>query len=105
MSQTAPTATNNLQLHHNFRWVLCTNHVEPVRGFLARYLQRRLVQEEVTSGGLMNDDLAKIVEWLPKVWQHLSRFLETYCSADITIGEMGFGRRAWVSGYNRFDCA
>ena len=86
MSQTGSTATNNLQLHHNFRWVLCTNHVEPVRGFLARFLQRRLVAEEVASGMLRSAELARVVDWLPRVWQYVGKFLETHCSADISIG-------------------
>ena len=47
------TSNNLLQMHHNFRWIIYSNHVEPVAGFLARYLQRRLVAEETrwsTSG-------------------------------------------------------
>lgn len=44
---TAATTSNNLlQMHHNFRWIMCANHSEPVAGFLGRYLQRRLVAEE-----------------------------------------------------------
>lgn len=37
MSQ-ATCNTTNLQLHHNFRWLLTANHMEPVKGFLARYV-------------------------------------------------------------------
>lgn len=86
MSQTGSTAAN-LQLHHNFRWVLCANHVEPVKGFLGRYLQRRLTEDQVLGGGgVGNEELAKIVGWLPTVWQHLNRFLENYSSSDVTIG-------------------
>lgn len=46
----ATCSTTNLQLHHNFRWVLCANHMEPVKGFLARFLRRKLVEEEVSVG-------------------------------------------------------
>ena len=52
MSQ-ATCSTTNLQLHHNFRWVLCANHMEPVKGFLARYLRRKLVEEEVSDFALV----------------------------------------------------
>jgi len=47
-------STTDLQLHHNFRWVLCANHMEPVQGFLARYLSRRLFDARVRQSG--NDD-------------------------------------------------
>ena len=28
----SPCSTTNLQLRHNFRWVLCANHIEPAKG-------------------------------------------------------------------------
>jgi neuron navigator 2 len=85
----ATCSTTNLQLHHNFRWVLCANHMEPVKGFLGRYLRRKLVTEEVRTGRRSND-LAKIVDWIPRVWQHLNKFLETHSSSDVTIGPRSF---------------
>ncbi|XP_076344467.1 uncharacterized protein LOC143244168 isoform X2 [Tachypleus tridentatus] len=84
MNQTT-CSTTNLQLHHNFRWVLCANHMEPVKGFLGRFLRRKLVETEVTSG-IQNPDLVKIIDWVPKVWIHLNTFLETHSSSDVTIG-------------------
>ncbi|XP_064600573.1 neuron navigator 2-like isoform X4 [Liolophura sinensis] len=81
----ATCSTTNLQLHHNFRWVLCANHMEPVKGFLGRFLRRKLVEAEVRMG-TRNNDLNKIIDWIPKVWQHLNKFLETHSSSDVTIG-------------------
>ncbi|XP_021350248.1 neuron navigator 2-like isoform X3 [Mizuhopecten yessoensis] len=81
----ATCSTTNLQLHHNFRWVLCANHMEPVKGFLGRYLRRKLVEAEVRTG-IRNNDLNKIIDWIPKVWLHLNKFLETHSSSDVTIG-------------------
>lgn len=81
----ATCSTTNLQLHHNFRWVLCANHMEPVKGFLGRYLKRKLVEEEVKNG-TRNPDVAKVIDWMPKVWQHLNKYLETHSSSDVTIG-------------------
>ncbi|XP_054720410.1 neuron navigator 2-like isoform X2 [Uloborus diversus] len=81
----ATCSTTNLQLHHNFRWVLCANHMEPVKGFLGRYLKRKLVEEEVSSG-VRNVEIAKVIDWMPKVWQHLNKYLETHSSSDVTIG-------------------
>ncbi|XP_075725682.1 sickie isoform X4 [Rhipicephalus microplus] len=81
----ATCSTTNLQLHHNFRWVLCANHMEPVKGFLGRFLRRRLVEEEVRTG-LRMADLAKVIDWMPRIWHQLNQFLETHSSSDVTIG-------------------
>ncbi|XP_054924159.2 uncharacterized protein [Dermacentor andersoni] len=84
MNQTT-CSTTNLQLHHNFRWVLCANHMEPVKGFLGRFLRRRLVEEEVGTG-LRLAELGKVVDWMPRIWHQLNQFLETHSSSDVTIG-------------------
>ncbi|XP_030644236.1 neuron navigator 2 [Chanos chanos] len=81
----ATSSTPNLQLHQNFRWVLCANHMEPVKGFLGRFLRRKLIETEMGSR-VRNAELAKIVEWIPCVWNHLNHFLETHSSSDVTIG-------------------
>lgn len=74
-----------------FRWLLCSNHTEPVKGFLGRFLRRKLLETEINSRA-RNSDLVKIVEWIPCVWQHLNRFLETHSSSDVTIGEFSFSQ-------------
>ncbi|CAH2325624.1 neuron navigator 2 isoform X1 [Pelobates cultripes] len=100
----ATSSTPNLQLHHNFRWVLCANHTEPVKGFLGRFLRRKLIETEI-SCRTRNAELVKIIDWIPKVWQHLNRFLETHSSSDVTIGPRLFlscpidvdGSRVWFT--------
>ncbi|KAH8325857.1 hypothetical protein KR067_009256 [Drosophila pandora] len=84
MSQ-ATCNTTNLQLHHNFRWVLTANHMEPVKGFLGRFLRRRLFQLELQTQH-PQPELATVLAWLPTVWQHINRFLEVHSSSDVTIG-------------------
>ncbi|XP_031617413.1 protein sickie isoform X7 [Contarinia nasturtii] len=84
MSQ-ATCNTTNLQLHHNFRWVLTANHMEPVKGFLARFLRRRLFALELATN-TSQPHLAAIFTWIPTIWQHINRFLETHSSSDVTIG-------------------
>uniref|UniRef100_A0A1A8FJD2 Neuron navigator 2 n=2 Tax=Nothobranchius korthausae TaxID=1143690 RepID=A0A1A8FJD2_9TELE len=103
MSQ-ATSSAPNLQLHHNFRWVLCANHMEPVKGFLGRYLRRKLIETEIGSR-TRNVELVKIIDWVPRVWHHLNRFLETHSSSDVTIGPRLFlpcpmdveGSRVWFT--------
>uniref|UniRef100_A0AAQ4NVV8 Neuron navigator 3 n=1 Tax=Gasterosteus aculeatus aculeatus TaxID=481459 RepID=A0AAQ4NVV8_GASAC len=103
MSQ-ATSSAPNLQLHHNFRWVLCANHVEPVKGFLGRYLRRKLIETEIGSR-TRNVELVRIIDWIPRVWHHLNRFLETHSSSDVTIGPRLFlscpmdveGSRVWFT--------
>ncbi|KAH8410091.1 hypothetical protein KR009_005833 [Drosophila setifemur] len=84
MSQ-ATCNTTNLQLHHNFRWVLTANHMEPVKGFLGRFLRRRLFQLELQTQH-PQPELSAVLAWLPTVWQHINRFLEVHSSSDVTIG-------------------
>ncbi|XP_067902613.1 neuron navigator 2-like isoform X5 [Heterodontus francisci] len=100
----ATSSTPNLQLHHNFRWVLCANHTEPVKGFLGRYLRRKLIETEISTR-TRNTELVRIIDWIPKVWHHLNRFLETHSSSDVTIGPRLFlscpmdvdGSRVWFT--------
>lgn len=58
--------------------------MEPVKGFLARFLRRRLYTLELTTN-TVQPHLASIFTWLPTIWQHINRFLETH-SCDVTIG-------------------
>ncbi|XP_008575047.1 PREDICTED: neuron navigator 3 [Galeopterus variegatus] len=96
------SSSPNLELHHNFRWVLCANHTEPVKGFLGRYLRRKLIELEIERN-IRNNDLVKIIDWIPKMWHHLNSFLETHSSSDVTIGPRLFlpcpmdveGSRVW----------
>nr|CAI5820132.1 unnamed protein product [Callosobruchus analis] len=83
MAQSACSATS-LQLQHGFRWVLVAPHMEPARGLLGRVLRRRLATLELERGP--QPELAAILGWLPRVWQHLNAFLETHSSGDVAIG-------------------
>ncbi|XP_030575753.1 neuron navigator 3 isoform X2 [Archocentrus centrarchus] len=98
------SSSPNLELHHNFRWVLCTNHTEPVKGFLGRFLRRKLIETEIDKN-MRSNDLIKIIDWIPKTWQHLNGFLEAHSSSDVTIGPRLFlscpmdveGSRIWFT--------
>ncbi|XP_073802706.1 neuron navigator 3 isoform X37 [Danio rerio] len=98
------SSSPNLELHHNFRWVLCANHTEPVKGFLGRFLRRKLIETEIDKN-MRSNDLIKIIDWIPKIWQHLNSFLEAHSSSDVTIGPRLFlscpmdadGSRVWFT--------
>ncbi|XP_074395790.1 neuron navigator 3 isoform X3 [Zonotrichia albicollis] len=98
------SSSPNLEVHHNFRWVLCANHTEPVKGFLGRYLRRKLIETEIEKS-IRNNELIKIIDWIPKTWHHLNSFLETHSSSDVTIGPRLFlpcpmdvdGSRVWFT--------
>ncbi|XP_051651650.1 neuron navigator 3 isoform X2 [Manacus candei] len=98
------SSSPNLELHHNFRWVLCANHTEPVKGFLGRYLRRKLIETEIEKN-IRSNELMKIIDWIPKTWHHLNSFLETHSSSDVTIGPRLFlpcpmdvdGSRVWFT--------
>ncbi|CAL4071109.1 unnamed protein product, partial [Meganyctiphanes norvegica] len=85
MNQTTSCSTTNLQLHHNFRWVLIANHMEPVKGLVGRIARRKLTQVEVENGTRL-PRLQQILDWLPRCWAHINKFLETHSSSDVTIG-------------------
>lgn len=59
--------------------------MEPVKGYLGRFLRRQFLKVQLESG-LPNDQLYHVTEWISIVWQHINKFLETYSSADVTIG-------------------
>eukprot|EP00063_Salmo_salar_P089359 XP_014064194.1 PREDICTED: neuron navigator 3-like isoform X5 [Salmo salar] len=98
------SSSPNLELHHNFRWVLCANHTEPVKGFLGRFLRRKLIETEINRN-MRSNDLIKVIDWIPKTWQHLNGFLEAHSSSDVTIGPRLFlscpmdadGSRVWFT--------
>lgn len=75
----------DLSCHVLLRWVLCANHTEPVKGFLGRFLRRKLIETEIDKN-MRSNDLIKIIDWIPKIWQHLNSFLEAHSSSDVTIG-------------------
>lgn len=65
--------------------VTFSNNVEPANGFLVRYLHRKLMESEHESS-LTNDDLIRVLDWVPKLWYHLHTFLEKHSTSDFLIG-------------------
>ncbi|TRY75006.1 hypothetical protein TCAL_09848 [Tigriopus californicus] len=102
MTQSTTSSTTNLQLKHNFRLVLFANHIEPVRGFLGRYLRKKLLDVE-TETRVHDGDMSSIVEWIPRVYIQVNKFLESHSCSEVTLGPGKFlncpidirGSRKW----------
>jgi len=92
------------QLVGEFYVLQYVNHHEPVHGFLGRHLRRRLIAQShlnsattaaaaaaaATAAGCcpVSSDLARVIDWLPRVWQKVNKFLDVISppQLDITIG-------------------
>ncbi|KAG7253028.1 hypothetical protein CRUP_015467, partial [Coryphaenoides rupestris] len=81
------TANNSLNL--SFRMVTFSNNVEPANGFLVRYLHRKLMEAE-DERSLTDEDLLRVLDWVPKLWYHLHAFLEKHSTSDFLIGPCFF---------------
>ncbi|XP_061741313.1 neuron navigator 1 isoform X2 [Nerophis ophidion] len=81
--------TANHSLHLSFRMVTFSNNVEPANGFLVRYLHRKLMESE-DERCLTNEDLIRVLDWVPKLWYHLHTFLEKHSTSDFLIGPCFF---------------
>ncbi|KAL2104221.1 hypothetical protein ACEWY4_001089 [Coilia grayii] len=80
---------SNHGLHLSFRMVTFSNNVEPANGFLVRYLHRKLIESENQST-LNNEELLRVLDWVPKLWYHLHTFLEKHSTSDFLIGPCFF---------------
>lgn len=88
--------TLRLRLHwrfHHLRMVTFSNNVEPANGFLVRYLHRKLMESE-DERSLTNEDLIRVLDWVPKLWYHLHTFLEKHSTSDFLIGMKHTGQGA-----------
>lgn len=82
-----PNVTS-INLHQNFKWVLFVNQAEPVKSFLKRFTERLIIENETKS----NKDLIDLYKWIPDLWTNINRYIETYNSADLTLGPKIFQR-------------
>lgn len=73
--------------------VTFSNNVEPANGFLVRYLHRKLMESE-DERSLTNEDLIRVLDWVPKLWYHLHTFLEKHSTSDFLIGMNHTGQGA-----------
>lgn len=74
-----------LNLHQNFKWILYVNNAEPVKSYLKRYLERKLIHNEVKKGEIK--ELSQIIEWVSLFWSLVNKYIEQYNSSDLTLGK------------------
>lgn len=75
---------------HNFHWIMLSVNSEAVRGYLNRFLRRKLLETEsrlALSQQKIQPEVVQIIEWIPKVYSHLNKFLENYFGENISIGK------------------
>lgn len=47
--------------------------------------------ESEHESSLTNDDLIRVLDWVPKLWYHLHTFLEKHSTSDFLIGMKPIG--------------
>jgi neuron navigator 3 len=82
----------NLDLNQNFNCLMYTNHKEPVKSFLSKFLKRKLIKTESEEAfkrevvDSSNPDMIKIIDWIVSLWNYVNNFLEMNHSSEATLG-------------------
>jgi len=69
-----------------------TNHKEPVKSFLSKFLKRKLIKTESEEAfkrevvDSSNPDMIKIIDWIVSLWNYVNNFLEMNHSSEATLG-------------------
>lgn len=78
---------------NNFHWVVLSVNSEAVKGYLNRFLRRKLLETESRlslNNQKLNPEIIKILDWISKVYVYLNKFLENYFGDNISIGKFLF---------------
>jgi hypothetical protein len=85
---------------NRFHAIHYANQLEPVHGFLGRYMRRRLASMDTDQSCSSSSDLVRIVDWLPKVWHKVNKYLDILSpSTDITIGNQAYSLQTTVFAF------
>ncbi|VDN20513.1 unnamed protein product [Gongylonema pulchrum] len=77
---------NMAQVQHNFRMFQMPNNVDAIRGYMGRFLRRRILEREMSGEERSAPEIYRIVEFLPRVLSSVNSFIEKANSLDVTIG-------------------
>ncbi|KAM3718179.1 Adapter protein [Dirofilaria immitis] len=75
-----------LEIQHNFRMFLLPNNIDAIRGYMGRFLRRRILEHEFGSDERSPPEIYRVVEFLPRVLSSVNSFIEKANSRDVTIG-------------------
>ncbi|EJD73799.1 neuron navigator 2 [Loa loa] len=75
-----------LEVQHNFRMFLLPNNMDAIRGYMGRFLRRRILEKEFGGDERSSPEIFRVVEFLPRVLSSVNSFIEKANSRDVTIG-------------------
>uniref|UniRef100_A0A158Q760 AAA domain-containing protein n=1 Tax=Elaeophora elaphi TaxID=1147741 RepID=A0A158Q760_9BILA len=75
-----------LEVQHNFRMFLLPNNMDAIRGYMGRFLRRRILEGEFGGDERSSPEIFRVVEFLPRVLSSVNSFIEKANSRDVTIG-------------------
>ncbi|KAL3995600.1 hypothetical protein ACH3XW_26505 [Acanthocheilonema viteae] len=75
-----------LEVQHNFRMFLLPNNMDAIRGYMGRFLRRRILEREFGGDERSSPEIFRVVEFLPRVLSSVNSFIEKANSRDVTIG-------------------
>jgi neuron navigator 2 len=86
LNRTSDVKVQEMQLRHNFRLFLLSNQMDAVRGYMGRYLRRRMTEAELNGHCACTESLQSVVEFLTQVLSIVNTFIECANAYDVTIG-------------------
>jgi len=81
------TQEGTVKWQNSIRWIWLDNIEEPVQGLLTRYLRKKFLRNNPKSS---LQELFKIADWISSVWKYLNTIIESFHSAEQTIGPAMF---------------
>uniref|UniRef100_A0A915D7K2 Calponin-homology (CH) domain-containing protein n=1 Tax=Ditylenchus dipsaci TaxID=166011 RepID=A0A915D7K2_9BILA len=95
LNRTSENPVQNLQLHHGFKLFSLNSKMDAVKGYMGRYLRRRIAEEELTGASAHrslttnssnSEQLQCVIEFLNKVLNVVNDFIEKANAFDVTLG-------------------
>uniref|UniRef100_A0A5S6Q6L2 Calponin-homology (CH) domain-containing protein n=1 Tax=Trichuris muris TaxID=70415 RepID=A0A5S6Q6L2_TRIMR len=83
--QSPAKKATDMEMNLEFGCVLSMDQGDASRDRLFRVLRRRLIDGEVRRQGKLPSELAKVFDWLPKIWSYLYKYFEAFAPGDIPL--------------------
>ncbi|KAI6184004.1 Adapter protein unc-53 [Aphelenchoides bicaudatus] len=85
LNRTSDLQLQQMQITYNVRAFSLYCQLEPIKGFLGRYLRRRIAQDEFTGNCRCGDQLQCVIEFLSRTLEAVNNFIKDLNALD-TIG-------------------